>query len=202
MQPNIWNEPRIVILWDSIVEWDGSSDGKGWVGILRERYWSKWIWITNLGIGWNTSLDILNRTASLYAYKPDRIILAIGINDSCIQTNLNQEPIIPIDEFRSILGEIIHKCGQNGTDIRIVWLTLVDESLTQPCSGSTTGRSYYNSIIGQYDQALRQIAMDYDCSFLSPYSLLDATDLIDWLHPNDSGYQKMATFLENFIIWN
>ena len=202
MQSNNWNEPRIIVLWDSIVEGDGSSDGKGWVGILREKYWSKWIWITNLGIGWNTSLDILNRTSSLYSYKPDRIILAIGINDSCIQTKLSQDPIIPIEDFKQILWEIIHKCGQNGTELRIVWLTSVDESLVQPFMDSNTGRSYYNSIIGQYNQALRQIATDYDCPFLSPYSLLDSTDLIDWLHPNDGGYKKMADFLEDFIVWD
>jgi lysophospholipase L1-like esterase len=202
MQLNNGNNYRIIVLWDSVVEWAGSSDGKGWVGILREKYWSKWIRITNLGIGWHTSLDVLNRTSVLYGYKPDRIILAVGINDSCIQTKLSQNPIIAIEDFKKIFWEILHKCGQNGTEIRIVWLTSVDESFTQPLAGSNTGKSYYNHIIEQYNQALQQIAVYYECRFLLPYSLLDTTDLTDGLHPNDGWYKKMAEFLEKFIIWD
>jgi lysophospholipase L1-like esterase len=202
MSTNIWNTYRIVVLWDSIVEWAGSSDGKGWVGILREKYWSQWIRITNLGIWWNTTLDILNRLSVVSSYNPERIVLAVGINDTCIQTKVSQRSITSIEDLRQIFWEILHKCWKNGTDIRIIWLTLVDESRSQPLSKSSTWKSYFNDLIRDYDIEIKNIAKDYGYKFISPIALLKDENLVDGLHPNDEWYHKLADYLDDFITWN
>jgi lysophospholipase L1-like esterase len=202
MKWKIGNEPRILVFWDSIVEGDGSTDGKGWVGILREKYWSGWIWITNLGISWDTSFDLLKRIGINYPYKPDRIIIAIGINDSCIPTKIDDKPMVSLEDFGVNLWEIFHKCGQNGSEIRIIGLTNVDEIRTNPFPWSTTRKSYTNQSIKQYDSQLHKIAQDYGLRFISTFWLLTSDDLIDGLHPNDVGYRKMADFLEDFIVWD
>src|SRR3989344_5810107 len=85
----------------------------GWVELLRryleEKFSSDFVEVYNLGIGGNTTADILTRfDAEASARNPSSIIFATGVNDSgCLQDPSN--PVVEKEKFISNIQELINR---------------------------------------------------------------------------------------------
>jgi len=173
----------ICIFGDSIT-W-GAFDYKngGWVGRLRNYFEEKdeEIEIYNLGIAGNKTRDLLARFENeVKVRKVDVIVFAIGIND------VNKKEI----EFKENVEKLYKKATKYSTKIIFIGLTRVDERKTKVLS-FFAGKKYTNSRIEKLDEVIKDFCQKMDLKYIEVGDLIEKGDLVDGLHPNSKGHEKM-----------
>jgi len=105
-----------------------------------------------------------------------------------------------LDKFEENVEEII-KRAKKITD-RIVFISFknVDEARTKPISWRDI--YYTNENIKRYNDAMEDICVKNNVSFLSIFGLLSNGDLDDGLHPNTEGHKKIFEKVKDFLIQN
>lgn len=173
----------------------------GWVEqfrqFLEEKYPGDFINVFNLGIGGNTSENILQRFAfESSARKPTDIIFAIGINDSGYSKILSK-PIVEENKFVANLEELISMAKKYCQNISFIGLALGDDSILKPFSKSSTGKSYSKERAKIYDRIIYNISEKNRCKFVYLMDKLNFEDFQDGLHPNEKGHRKMFEIIKN-----
>lgn len=202
---------QILAFGDSITQ--GFYDSKGgWVQRLRtyleqNDFKNKLsaIRIFNMGVSGNTSLDLVNRfeseTKSRLRYPNPIFLFSIGVNDTQYPEG-KSTILIPLDQFKENIKLLIKKAQLISPHIIFLDLTPVDEQKTTPCSWKSI--SYKNKDISIFHQALSNICSEQQISFINLYDewILSGYKklLIDGLHPNDDGHQKIFESVKNFIV--
>lgn len=158
----------------------------GWVDLLRqyleEKYCNDFVNVFNLGIGGNTTGDILKRFSSeAQSRYPTSIIFAIGIND----TKLNNPK-----EFRANLEKLIELAKKFTSEITFVGLVLGDWKGEELFSQEKTKN--YNNI-------LKEVAETRECKFIQLENILDSKDFMDGFHPNEQGHRKMFEVVKKYF---
>ena len=166
-----------------------------WVDLIRqyfeEKYNNQFINVFNLGIGGNTSDDILKRfKTESEARMPTDIIFAFGVNDSGYFRTLDK-PIIPEGRFIKNIEKLIGQAKTFSKNITFIGLTLGDDSLLKPFPESSQGKSYDITRVKDYNKTLNEIANENQCKFISIINTLNFDDFLDGLHPNEEGHRKM-----------
>jgi len=178
---------------DSITFGSCDTAGLGWPGRLRKNLPINDDWqLYNFGICGETTEELLQRfSIEAQAIEPEKIIFAIGINDSKFP-NESQENCVDIISFRANLVELIQKAQRHTNNIVFIGLTKVDSNWR-----STKGSRFLNEEIEKYDNCIEQVAGEHKLSYIPMFELLNTdTDLADGLHPNADGYQKMFTAIQ------
>jgi lysophospholipase L1-like esterase len=187
---------RIMPLGDSITRGGGSSWGQGYRLPLMQMmvagtYSSDIVGGQNSGPPWlydrnhegwgGYGIDGIASivVSELNTYRPHFVLLMIGSNDVQWGTNLNTAP----DRLSALIDLI--------TDT-LPTANLIVASIT-PLADPTwdaAARTYNAAIPGivQIKAAAGKLV-----SFVDMYPLLTLSDLVDGVHPNDSGYNKLAT---------
>ncbi|MFF7445864.1 MULTISPECIES: ricin-type beta-trefoil lectin domain protein [unclassified Streptomyces] len=183
---------RVMPLGDSITWGVGSSTGNGYRGALWNRLAADGHPLDFVGTvrggsmsdpdneghsGYRIDQIAALTDASLTRYRPNVVTLHIGTND----LNGNYQPSTAADRLRSLVNQVTAAAPD---------ATVLVASLVVSTSGS---EERYRAA---YNQATRQIVSDAQAAgkhvgFVDMSSLTTA-DLVDTLHPNDAGYQKMA----------
>ncbi|MGW1750280.1 ricin-type beta-trefoil lectin domain protein [Streptomyces sp. NPDC002092] len=183
---------RLMPLGDSITWGVGSSTGNGYRGPLWNELAADGHPLDFVGTGRNGSMSDPDNEghsgyridqiaaladASLTRYRPNVVTLHIGTNDLQGASEVNTA----ISRLRSLVSQITADVPD---------ATVLVASLVVSTSSSE------EQFRGTYNQATRQIVSDAQAAgkhvaFVDMSSLTTA-DLADPLHPNDSGYQKMA----------
>ncbi len=173
----------ICVFGDSIA-W-GAFDYKngGWANQLRNFFekQDKDVEVYNLSIAGNTTQDLINRFENEVKNRnPNTVILAIGIND--IETdNLVFEKNI----------KKLYKIARKYTKkIIFVGLTRVDEKRINKLA-LFVGKKYSNQKIDELDQIIQKICTKNNLKYIKIGYLLENSDLVDGLHPNTKGHEKM-----------
>jgi lysophospholipase L1-like esterase len=183
---------RVMPLGDSITWGVGSSTGNGYRGplfttVTGEGYVPDFVGSGRGGTmtdpdneghsGWRIDQIAGIADADLARYKPNVVTLMIGTND------LNQNYQVPTapDRLHALVDRIV--ADDPGATVLLADLIL---STSAPV---VQAEPAYNSAVGQIVQA--EQAAGRHVSFVDMGALTTA-DLSDSLHPNDSGYQKMA----------
>jgi lysophospholipase L1-like esterase len=186
---------RIMPLGDSITRGSGSTGINGYrrplyLQLVADGHWIDFVggeengsfdfdrqheghsgWVADGGIQSSIADNVYN---FLTAHPADIILLHIGTND--VQYG-HPDPA----DVETILNEIRGK----STDIHVVLALIINQETYSP---ETT---LYNNQVR--DLALERIAMGYALSLVDMESALTyPDDLADSLHPNNSGYAKMA----------
>jgi lysophospholipase L1-like esterase len=172
----------------------------GWVDLFRqyleEKYNDQFINVFNLGIGGNTSDDILKRfRTESEARIPTDIIFAFGVNDSGYFRTLDK-PIVSEDRFIRNVESLIKEAKTFSENITFIGLTLGDDSLLKPFPESSQGKSYDLNRVKDYDKKLNEIARKNQCKFVSIIDTLKSEDFLDGLHPNDRGHREMFEIIK------
>jgi lysophospholipase L1-like esterase len=183
---------RVMPLGDSITWGVGSSTGNGYRGplfttVTGEGYVPDFVGSGRGGTmtdpdneghsGWRIDQIAGIADADLARYEPNVVTLMIGTND------LNQNYQVPTapDRLHALVDRIV--ADDPGATVLLADLIL---STSAPV---VQAEPAYNSAVGQIVQA--EQAAGRHVSFVDMGALTTA-DLSDSLHPNDSGYQKMA----------
>ncbi|MEU1853882.1 ricin-type beta-trefoil lectin domain protein [Streptomyces sp. NPDC019990] len=183
---------RVMPLGDSITWGVGSSTGNGYRGPLWNRLAADGHPLDFVGTGRSGSMSDPDNEghsgykihqvaaltdASLTRYRPNVVMLHIGTND------LNESYEVPTATAR--LRSLVDQITVAAPDA-----TVLVASLVVSTSGS---EEQYR---GAYNQAIPQIVRDAQSTgkrvAYVDMSGLTTADLADVLHPNDTGYQKMA----------
>ena len=119
---------------------------------------------------------------------PDIILLLIGTNDYGQQHDQ--------DTATNRLDQLIWLITTNRPKAKLVVanLTLRTDNAAYESQIETTFNPFIPSLIAKH------IALGHHVSFVDLHAALGASDLIDGLHPNQSGYNKMAAAWRNAII--
>lgn len=145
-----------------------------------------------LTIGGNSSADILERIENETISREKAggvraIFLGAGIVDSSFsvggQSETNER------SYLSNMEQILDIAKIHSPTIIVPGLTRVDESREQPFSSS--GRTYTNKRVNQFDETLRRICGDKGISYILLKNILSPENLADGIHPNTIGHIKI-----------
>lgn len=192
---------KIAVFGDSIAWGAFDPSGGGWVARLR-RYIgtakgqaSRYIEVYNFSVSGETTFCLLKRFKTEYsAIEPQTVIFAIGVNDSTNQV-IPQSPRVSPEQFLKNLAKL---------------LVLIDRKLTKEVifvglfkiHGNYPDLQRYNNVNFElYNGLLQRFCKQHKLKFLDLAGLLAPADLVEGLHPNSHGHQKIfnrvKAFLEN-----
>jgi fibronectin type 3 domain-containing protein/lysophospholipase L1-like esterase len=186
---------RIMMLGDSITRGGGSSWGQGYrlslvQRMVAGRYTSMMVGSQNSGPPWlrdrfhegyggYTIAGISGVVVTeLNAYHPDYVLLMIGSND--VQQNID---LAMAPDRLSALVDLITNTAP-GASVVVASIT----PLTDPVQDANA-RAYNAAIPGMVQAKANAGKL---VSFVDMYPLITSGDLYDGVHPNDSGYAKLA----------
>ncbi|MGW6007779.1 FG-GAP-like repeat-containing protein [Streptomyces sp. NPDC055210] len=183
---------KVMPLGDSITFGGGSSTGSGYRSFLHDKLTAQGNSVNFVGSvragqmsdndneghpGWTIG-DLANITdSSLANYRPNVVLLHIGTNDM----NMNVDPA----GAPARLGNLIDQIFEAAPQVTLLVSTIVPSSY--PATASRIGA--YNAAIPRVVAARRAAGKHVS---LVDMALVTTADLDDALHPNDSGYRKMA----------
>lgn len=159
----------IIAFGDSLVAGYGSNDNGGFVSILSKDLGEP---IVNLGVDGDTTSQALARVSGLDAYHPKAVIVLVGGNDYLHKKDMAKA-------FAN-LGSIITDMQKRGAVVVLVGVRV----------------NYY---VGNFDRQYEQLVAKYKVAYVP-----DALDgvignpkyMYDSIHPNDAGYQILASRIE------
>ncbi|KAL8671930.1 MAG: hypothetical protein Q9168_003586 [Polycauliona sp. 1 TL-2023] len=195
VRSNIANgiELRILPLGDSISNGFQSSDNNGYrLGLQQELAGSNLLFVgsrsggtmdDNWHEGWNgfTIDQILDKAVlSVANFRPNIILLHAGTND------LNTNPPIDPAHAPNRLGELIDNLISSGNNDSVILVAQIIE-----IRGDRT-----KSLVQKYNEAIPGVvnkrSTKHKIAVVDFRNRLQSSDYADDLHPNDSGYRKMA----------
>lgn len=179
---------------DSIAFGSCDQEALGWVGRLRKSLpIDDDHLLYNFSVCGDTSGDLLKRfETEARAIEPDKIIFAIGINDSKIPF-ASEGNLVPIDDFRKHIQKLLTQARHYSNEITLIGLTKVDDGWRL-----VLGERFLNEEIEKYDTAIKELAVKNGYAYIPVFDTLHPlTDLADGLHPNAVGYQKMFEVIVN-----
>jgi len=155
---------------------------EAWVDLLRayleDKFPNDFVNVFNLGVGGNTTNDILKRfNEESLVRVPTSIIFAVGINDSSyIEKNL----------FKSNLEKLCDLAIKFSTDITFVGPVLSVDSRDR-------------KRVEDYNNVLETVVLSRNFKFIQLLDKLAPQDFIDGLHPNEQGHGKMFEIIKKYF---
>lgn len=176
-----------------------------WVDLLRiyleEKYQDSFVNVSNLGIGGNTTTNILERfERESTARAPSSIIFSVGINDSAY-LQIFSKPIVEEEIFKSNIERLISLAEKFSTDIIFVGPVLGDDSILKPSLGGEESDQWWydrNRVVA-YDKILEKVTHSKNHRFIRLLDKLDPKDFQDGLHPNEQGHKKMFDVIKRYF---
>lgn len=162
---SVLRDGPIVAFGDSLVYGYGSTPGHDFVSLLSARIGEP---ITNLGVSGDTTAGGLARIDDVISLEPRVVILLLGGNDFLRK--------VPRTETFSNLRTIIQKLQAGGT--RVVLL-------------GVRGGLLIDSADSEFESIANETGAFYVSDVLSGL-FGDARYMYDSIHPNDTGYAKVA----------
>jgi lysophospholipase L1-like esterase len=207
---------QILVFGDSIAYGAGDEKEGGWVNRLKKvldkgPFTSPdfYCLVYNLAISGDSLDDLLKRfefetEQRLKEGESTVFIFAIGINDSqFIQSQNNLRSSLP--EFQNNLRDIIKLAKKYSSKIIFVGLTPVDETKTVSLPWNSD-KSYKNEYIEKYNKIMKSVSKENKIYFINIFDKLVKSDyrnlLVDGLHPNSKGHQKIFEIVKDFLTEN
>ncbi len=194
---------RICVFGSSIAHGHNDDKSGGWCNQLKiyclanDSSFS----VYNLSVSGAMSKDVVERFEfECGARHPEIALIAIGMNDSTFDKNINNNRII-LSETKKNLETLIKMSQSMDIQLVFIGLTSVAEELMSPVPWASN-LSYNNTDIKKYDKIIETIANEHKTHYCYMYDLLQAEDLDDGLHPNAEGHKKMFERIKRFLIEN
>jgi lysophospholipase L1-like esterase len=188
----------IVCIGDSIVEGEGDESGLGgWAGRLH-NYMTKNSKVGaqrvyNLGMGMETSRDLLHRFYTEVLYRnPDIIIIQGAHGDSRSMFNSEGEREFEIGKGARLraYNRLFEYISKSGKKVLIL-------GLNSPCLKSKNSKvsKEYVEHVESHNRGLTDLCKKYHIPFLDPRTIFKGVDMnkiyVDGIHPNSKGYEMM-----------
>jgi lysophospholipase L1-like esterase len=201
----------ILCFGDSITFGKGEQPCVGWVGRLKDYFEPKGDHngVYNLGISGNTSTDLLKRfdveCQSRIKLKRSRdkyiILIAIGTNDCKFDGKpSDNNPRTTSDQFGKNIKELITKAKAYQAELIFMGLPPVDQSRTLPFEETW----FDPERVKLFDSTVKELCEKNNVLFLDIFGKLNDEKwpqmLLDGLHPNSQGYEKIYELIKEFLI--
>jgi len=205
---------RILIFGDSITQGFYDSQG-GWATRLANQYHMEalkdlskdTLEVFNLGISGETAEGLLKRLKPEFQariWRGDRmiVVISIGINNAVMRENRAQYEIY---EFQEVYEKILKEALKLADYVLCVWLSAVDDSLTDSWPYSSHQHQWHNNRIMTFEDTIKQAAQHENIPFVPIHAVflreLEAGKalLADGLHPNDAGHQFIVELVNPAI---
>jgi acyl-CoA thioesterase I len=151
----------VITLGNSITQM-GEDPGR-YVFIMRKvldtLYPERTVYIVNVGIGGHKSTDMNARfQRDVLQYKPTWVTISVGVNDvwhgfDKDHPNGDGPNRVALPEYERLVTDMVKRAQAAGIKVAIFTATVIMENLDSP----------ENSILKDYNQALRTIAKKYNC---------------------------------------
>jgi lysophospholipase L1-like esterase len=174
--PNIHAD--IVVLGDSITQ-DGGDWGEAFPGFS----------VRNRGVGWDTTLDVLDRLPDALAGKPKLVFLMIGINDIRVAHRTAEETA---ESVKSILRGIKDSGATPISESTLLPADFIKEALT------FQEVRKLNILIAEWCQNNGIEFLDMNNIF-APQGYLDEEITTDGIHLNFDGYSRWQSIIKTVI---
>ncbi|KKR77974.1 MAG: Lipolytic protein G-D-S-L family [Candidatus Curtissbacteria bacterium GW2011_GWA1_40_9] len=174
----------VICIFGASITW-GAFDLElgGWANRLRLYFDNQpdpQVRVYNLGISGDKTSDVLNRfKAEASSRKPDKIILAIGTNDS---VHANCLEGTKLTDFEKQYKELVQKAKKFTEDVLVLGLTNVDDK---------NDKGYKNESLEKYNLIIKKVASGQNLPFVDLFGILLVDEFEDGLHPNIKGHQKI-----------
>jgi len=197
----------MLIFGDSITWGIGDDKKGGWVERLKLEILKKGFTVYNCGIGGDTTKEIKERILTEFksrtSFNPDgkvKVIISIGTNDARYLGS-ELKPQLTKEQFKKNIIEMYNilkneKSFNTNQDLIFIGPTTVDESITQPWK---RGRYWKNDRIKEFSEIIQEICKEKDLTFLNLLELLEKDDILDGVHPNSIGHQKIFLKIKNLL---
>jgi lysophospholipase L1-like esterase len=146
--------------------------------------------------GASTKDTLLRFETELLARSPDLILIALGTNDCWIDENAT--PLVSIEEFQANIEQLIQISIDNNATPLVIGALRVDEKRAQPVSWKTD-IFYSNKNIQRYNDTSRHVCKKLGITFIDTFEMLLDEDLIDGVHPNTYGHEKLANAIKKLL---
>lgn len=175
----------VLALGDSLTEGYGLDKSQAWPAVLEARLQKQGrtnVRIVNAGISGSTSASALSRLKWHLKSNPQVLVLALGANDGL-------RGIDPAQTERN-LAAAIEAAQKAGLKVLLTGMKV------PPNYGGDFGR--------RYERVFTDLSSRYKVP-LAPFLLegvagVRALNLADGVHPNADGHQKMAAYLEPYLL--
>ncbi|EHK2442163.1 SGNH/GDSL hydrolase family protein [Clostridium perfringens] len=153
---------------------------------LKEKFKNENIMVFNTGVSGATTRDIIRDFhICVNIYDPDVVFIMLGMNDSSNQ-------IVPLEEYRSNILELINKVREIGA------IPIIQTSNIIKMDLSRKSLKFYMDIV-------RAVARENNVMLIDHYSHWEDLEkensnlknelLNDLIHPNENGHLEMAKFI-------
>ncbi len=211
---------QILVFGDSITFGSWGKNG-GWVQLLREHLEKKVDLVNlkdtdidyivfNLGIGGNTSEEVLRRFESeskerlMSDEEATLFIIELGGNDASIirETGKNR---VSLEDFEQNLNQIISIAKKYTPNVLFLGPVPCVDSMMDPMKFYPS-LSLKNSEMQKYDEAMKKVCKSQNIGFISLYNKFIKLDyaslLLDGAHPNTKGHKKIFSFVKSYMTKN
>lgn len=203
----------ILCFGDSITFGRGEIPNKSWCGRIKDYFESKESHngVYNLGVPGHTSTDLLKRfdAEAKGRIKIKRnsdeylILIAIGTNDCKFDGKPeDNNPRTTDNQFRENIKLLIEKARDYNAKLVFIGLPPVDKSRTLPFE--TTW--FEPNRVKLFNNIIKENCANENVLFLDIFNKLNDEEwpsmLVDGLHPNSKGYDKMFKMIKEFLIEN
>jgi lysophospholipase L1-like esterase len=190
---------KVCIFGASITSGRNDHKNGGWCDLLKRHFLDQQIFIFNLGVSGDDTLDLLKRLKNeCEARQPDAIIIALGGNDSQYFFEQNKFRV-PLEQTKENFKKIIEISKKYTSKIIIVGLTKVDEKKINSQYMKIKKKMYKNEYLQLYDQAIKHVAENHRLQFIPTFDLIQENDLDDGLHPTTLGHKKLFLRIQKHI---
>lgn len=197
------NDIDVFIFGDSITYGVGDDEKCGWVNRFRlslEKDKQRDYNVFNLGISGDVTEGVKNRFDFEFNTRKDEendkiIIFAIGVNDT---QDINGNYRVTLEQFKDNILYLISNARKYVDNIVFIGLSKVDETKVVPLSWNKE-KSYFNKKVIEFDNKLEEICGENNVRYLKMYDLLSVNDLLDGIHPNSIGHQKICDKVLDFL---
>lgn len=202
---------RIIFFGDSITQGFWDLEHGGWVERIRRDYDKEayknlagdWPVTFNLGVDGDTTKGVLKRMpyeieARRWKEDPYILIFEVGLNDTVFR---GKEVSTTLEEYGEDLNVLFASAAHYSNKILFVGMTPVDDELCSPWIHSSTGKSFKNDRILEFEEILRKFCIDKKVPCVQIYEKFQALQaeqnlLADGLHPNDAGHRLIAELVK------
>lgn len=193
-----------IIIGDSLTYGIGDYETGGWAALFKKyivnkddsKVCSNYVHVA--AFPGATSSIILNKIDAIYnSFKSDEfknyVLLDIGVNDTQEYNGSNKTSI---EDYQKNIEKIINYVINQGAEIIIIGLARIesnDKFYWKP------GKFYSNELLSNYDRILEEICLKSNIKYIPANDILDKSDYIDGLHPNQVGHKKTFERIKKYL---
>ena len=190
-----------LIFGDSIAMGHNAPNMEGWAHHLK-KFWEERdpaVTVINVARDGAKTTDVLSHLESdCEKYRPDEVVLAIGLNDSAYSFAGHQSSI-PREKFEQNIEQILTIVEKHAKKIIIIGIGRVNEVHSTFSDENNVVYQYQNIVIQKFNDSLSGIAATRKAVFVPIFDLLSDDELDDGTHPTAKGHQKLFEAIKKVL---